>query len=376
MLLPDGTAGVVRRRPAHRPGSALDDAASCTASRSESARLARRHRPAEQSRPRAGSRPISGRRCCTRAARRGSSRRRVRARPPCSSARFRHLVVERGYGAASVCALAYNRRAGAEMQERLGDLPRDAQRKVRTLNSFGYDIVRRARPERARDRRARDPQPDRAAPHAAVPGQHRRAAARTSKRSKRCSSGCARPSWSRCSAATSRASRRCTAQYRDGLARDDAIDFDGQIAAAIETLLREPGAAARAAARVPAPARRRVPRPPARAPAARAPRRRARVRRVRRRRRRPGDLRLLRRRSRLPHRLRRLLPRRRRPSARGQLPLPAARGRRRAHAARAQPAPGRQGDARRARADSPSSRDALRDRAARRRRRSRRTRPT
>ena len=62
------------------------------------------------------------------------------------AARFRHLVVERGYGAASVCALAYNRRAGAEMQDRLGDLPRDAQRKVRTLNSFGYDIVRRARP--------------------------------------------------------------------------------------------------------------------------------------------------------------------------------------------------------------------------------------
>src|SRR4051812_44961844 len=62
------------------------------------------------------------------------------------AARFRHLVVERDYGAASVCALAYNRRAGNEMQERLGDLPRNAQRKVRTLNSFGYDILRRARP--------------------------------------------------------------------------------------------------------------------------------------------------------------------------------------------------------------------------------------
>ena len=29
--------------------------------------------------------------------------------------------------------------------------------------------------------------------------------------------------------------------YRLGLADDDAVDFDGQIAAAIETLLREPG---------------------------------------------------------------------------------------------------------------------------------------
>src|SRR5205814_3972253 len=56
------------------------------------------------------------------------------------AARFRRLVVERGYGAASACALAYNRRAGAEMQDRLGDLPGDARRKVRTLNSFGYDI--------------------------------------------------------------------------------------------------------------------------------------------------------------------------------------------------------------------------------------------
>ena len=93
------------------------------------------------------------------------------------TARFRHLVVERGYGAASVCALAYNRRAGAEMQDRLADLPRDAQRKVRTLNSFGYEIVRRRPPQRARDRRTRDPQPHRAAPHAAVPRQHRRAAA-------------------------------------------------------------------------------------------------------------------------------------------------------------------------------------------------------
>ena len=62
------------------------------------------------------------------------------------AARFRHLVIERGYGPTGVCALAYNRRAGADMQDRLADLPADAQRKVRTLNAFGYDIVRRARP--------------------------------------------------------------------------------------------------------------------------------------------------------------------------------------------------------------------------------------
>src|SRR4029077_18355021 len=62
------------------------------------------------------------------------------------TARFRHLVIERGYDPANVCALAYNRRAGAEMQDRLADLPGGARHKVRTLNSLGYEIVRRARP--------------------------------------------------------------------------------------------------------------------------------------------------------------------------------------------------------------------------------------
>ena len=127
------------------------------------------------------------------------------------AARFRHLVVERGYGASSVCALAYNRRAGADMQDRLGDLPRDAQRKVRTLNSFGYDIVRRGPAERARDRRARDP---------------RTASSRTSRCKFRANTDALRPylealeevalgsanarTSSSSNAATSRASPRCT----------------------------------------------------------------------------------------------------------------------------------------------------------------------
>ncbi|MDQ1480041.1 MAG: ATP-dependent helicase UvrD/PcrA, partial [Actinomycetota bacterium] len=62
------------------------------------------------------------------------------------TARFRHLVVERGYDAANVCALAYNRRAGAEMQDRLADLSGGARHKVRTINSLGFEILRRARP--------------------------------------------------------------------------------------------------------------------------------------------------------------------------------------------------------------------------------------
>ena len=117
-------AGVVRRRPAHRRArDRRRRAASCTASRSSRARCAPTSTRSTSAAASPASRPTSGRRCCTRAGRRGSSRPPGRARPPCSRPAFRHLVVERGYGAASVCALAYNRRAGAEMQDRLGDLP-------------------------------------------------------------------------------------------------------------------------------------------------------------------------------------------------------------------------------------------------------------
>ncbi len=56
--------------------------------------------------------------------------------------RVRHLVEENGVEPEMVCALAYNRRAAAEMQERLVGVPGI---QVRTLHSLGWEIVRLAR---------------------------------------------------------------------------------------------------------------------------------------------------------------------------------------------------------------------------------------
>ena len=265
------------------------------------------------------------------------------------AARFRHLVVERGYGAASVCALAYNRRAGAEMQDRLADLPRDAQRKVRTLNSFGYEIVRRARPNvRVIDEREIR---NRIEPHLTLRFRANTDALRPYLEA--LEEVAARPPPARGSsssnAATSRASPAMfRALPRLGLADDDAVDFDGQIAGAIEILLRDP--ALRAAVQRECrhllvdefqdlrPAHLLLVRLVA-APAydvfgvgdddqviygySGAD---------------PGFL----------INFSDVLPRRRRSSARGQLPVPAAGRRRGADAPGAQPAPRHQGDARRA----------------------------
>ena len=155
------------------------------------------------------------------------------------AARFRHLVVERGYGAASVCALAYNRRAGADMQDRLGDLPRDAQRKVRTLNSFGYDIVRRARPgTRVIDEREMR---ERMQPHLTLRLRANTDALRPYLEAlEEVSLGLRTPELVERQRGDVEGFAAMYEQYRAGLTRDDAIDFDGQIAGAIEALLRDP----------------------------------------------------------------------------------------------------------------------------------------
>ena len=155
------------------------------------------------------------------------------------AARFRHLVVERNYGAASVCALAYNRRAGAEMQERLGDLPRDAQRKVRTLNSFGYDIIRRARPNvRVIDEREIR---NRIEPHVTLKFRANTDALRPYLEAlEEVQLGLRSPELVEMQRGDVEGFAEMFSKYRDGLAADDATDFDGQIAAAVETLLRAP----------------------------------------------------------------------------------------------------------------------------------------
>jgi DNA helicase-2/ATP-dependent DNA helicase PcrA len=55
--------------------------------------------------------------------------------------RLRHLIVDRGYEAEAVLAVAYNKKAQQELEERTaGFRPR-----VQTLNSLGYELLRRAR---------------------------------------------------------------------------------------------------------------------------------------------------------------------------------------------------------------------------------------
>jgi DNA helicase II / ATP-dependent DNA helicase PcrA len=61
------------------------------------------------------------------------------------TARLRHLLVDRGWDARHVSALAFNVRAKDEMQARLGDLPETARRKVRTVHSLGWEVLRRSR---------------------------------------------------------------------------------------------------------------------------------------------------------------------------------------------------------------------------------------
>jgi DNA helicase-2/ATP-dependent DNA helicase PcrA len=156
------------------------------------------------------------------------------------AARFRHLVVERNYGAENVCALAYNRRAGAEMQERLGDLPRGAQRKVRTLNSFGYDILRRARPNvRLIDEREVR---NRLEPHVKLRFRANTDALRPYLEAmEEVQLGLRAPELVEMQRGDVEGFAAMFYAYREGLTNDDATDFDGQIAAAAETLLREPG---------------------------------------------------------------------------------------------------------------------------------------
>jgi DNA helicase-2/ATP-dependent DNA helicase PcrA len=155
------------------------------------------------------------------------------------TARFRHLVVERGYDAANVCALAYNRRAGAEMQDRLADLPGGARHKVRTLNSLGYEIVRRARPGvRVLDEREIR---ERIEPHLKLTFRANTDALRPYLEAlEEVQLGLRSPARVERQRGDVEGFAAMFDAYRDGLERDNATDFDGQIASAIEALCRDP----------------------------------------------------------------------------------------------------------------------------------------
>jgi DNA helicase II / ATP-dependent DNA helicase PcrA len=155
------------------------------------------------------------------------------------TARFRHLVVDRGFGAASVCALAYNRRAGAEMQDRLDDLGGEARHKVRTLNSLGYEIVRRARPGvRVLDEREIR---ERIEPHLKLTFRANTDALRPYLEAlEEVQLGLRSPELVERQRGDVEGFAAMYDVYRDALTRDNATDFDGQIACAIEALCGDP----------------------------------------------------------------------------------------------------------------------------------------
>jgi DNA helicase-2/ATP-dependent DNA helicase PcrA len=155
------------------------------------------------------------------------------------TARFRHLVVERGYDAANVCALAYNRRAGAEMQDRLADLPGGARHKVRTLNSLGFEIVRRARPGvRVLDEREIR---ERIEPHIKLTFRANTDALRPYLEAlEEVRLGLRSPAHVERRRGDVEGFASMFDAYLDGLERDNATDFDGQIASAIEALCCDP----------------------------------------------------------------------------------------------------------------------------------------
>ncbi len=154
------------------------------------------------------------------------------------TARFRHLVVERGYGAPAVVALAYNKRAGDEMKARLGDLPGGARRKVRTLNSFGYDILQRAFPnmqviDEIEMRRRMEPHLKlrfRANTDALAPYLDALEEVRLALRP---------PAQVEADRGDVDGFAIMYESYVDRLARDGVTDFDGQIYGAVELLLRD-----------------------------------------------------------------------------------------------------------------------------------------
>ena len=341
VVLPDGRPAWVDggpRRPSVRRRST--GRSWCTGRRSTLGRLVADPPPVPVSAP--SWRPTSSRRWPTAAGRRGSWRRPGRGKTRVLTERLRHLIVDRGFEREGVLAVAYNKRAQLELEERTTD-----------FRPAGRD-AERARPRTARHGRGCSTSATCAG--SSTTSCRRGSAGPTPIRSRPTSRGsppsvsaCATPRRWRPSATTCPGLAAAFAPYRAALRRAGAVDFDEQIYGAVELLLAD------------GELRRRTQQahrhllvdelqdltPGARAAGATAGG--AGPRGVRRGRRRPGHLRPRRRRPGVPHRLRPAVPGRRRPSARGELPLP-GRGRRgRPPPARVQPAAGREGDPSRAR---------------------------
>ena len=152
--------------------------------------------------------------------------------------RFR-LLVDRGWSAGSITAVAYNVRAKDTMRERLADMPEGARRRVRTLHALGNDVLRRASGptslidewEMRRRIEALVPVKPRANTDMYAPYLEALSEVRL---------GLVDPNVVEAQRDDVAGFGAMFSEYRDKLHADHAIDHDEQIYGAIEVLLREP----------------------------------------------------------------------------------------------------------------------------------------
>jgi len=153
--------------------------------------------------------------------------------------RYRLLVTGRGWGARSVGAVAYNVRAKDEMQSRLTDVGDAARRKVRTLHSLGYEILRRG----GRGSDVIDEREIRRRIDGMVPVRHRANTDVYAPYLEALSEvrlGLVAPDIVESKRDDVDGFAEMFARYRDGLVADRVVDHDEQIYGALEVLLRRP----------------------------------------------------------------------------------------------------------------------------------------
>lgn len=166
--------------------------------------------------------------------------------------RVRHLVRDRGIDPSAICLLAFNVRAREEMQDRTGDLP---GLEIRTLNSLALAIVNGAEPFAPLNGRRRT----------TIDERDVRNLLRRLVKTRRQAMADPLAAWIEALGASRLGLRPPSVveeefdgdvkgfadiapQYREALERQGWLDFDEQILAAIEILLRDPDARARAQA--------------------------------------------------------------------------------------------------------------------------------
>lgn len=152
--------------------------------------------------------------------------------------RMRHLLADRRWTPESITALAYNRRAAAEMQSRLSDI---SNAHIRTLHAFGYEILGAARRGRPRLLSERDVRRilDRLAP--VRPRANEDVHAPYLEALSEVRTALLTPDEVESARDDVPGFADLFDAYRDELAKRDVIDHDEQIYGAVETLLIDPG---------------------------------------------------------------------------------------------------------------------------------------